>query len=75
MNKGNQIESLLNMDDPITKQNWMSWDKKDCSEVGLCEILLSQLIREHKQENGEWYNTDYDEIKLRYRIYCATVFN
>jgi hypothetical protein len=61
-----QIESLLNMEDPITKQNWMSWDKGDCSEVGLCEILLSQLIREHKQENDVWYDTDYDNIKLRY---------
>jgi hypothetical protein len=67
MNKRrDQIESLLNMEDPITKQNWMGWDKGDCSEVGLCEILLAQLIREHKQENGEWYNTDYDKIKLRY---------
>ncbi len=67
MNKRrDQIESLLNMEDPITKQNWMGWDKKDCSEVGLCEILLAQLIREHKQENGEWYDTDYDKIKLRY---------
>jgi hypothetical protein len=44
----------------------MSWDKGDCSVVGLCEILLSQIIREHKQENGEWYDIDYDEIKLRY---------
>jgi hypothetical protein len=66
MNKRDQIESLLNMEDPITKRNYMSWDKGDCSVVGLCEILLAQLIREHKQENGEWYNTDYDEIKLRY---------
>ena len=66
MNKRDQIESLLNMEDPITKQHWMGWDKGDCSEVGLCEILLAQLIREHKQENGVWYNTDYDEIKLRY---------
>lgn len=62
----NQIESLLNMEDPITKQNYMRWDKGDCSEVGLCEILLAQLIREHKNENAEWYNRDYDEIKLRY---------
>jgi hypothetical protein len=61
-----QIESLLNMEDPITKRNYMSWDKGDCSEVGLCEILLSQLIREHKHETGEWYNRDYDEIKVRY---------
>lgn len=60
------IESLLNMDDPITKQEWMRWDKGDYSEVGLCEILLAQIIREHKQENGVWYDTDYDQIKLRY---------
>jgi hypothetical protein len=66
MNNREQIESLLNMEDPITKLHYMSWDKGDCSEVGLCEILLAQLIRAHKQENGEWYNTDYDEIKLRY---------
>ena len=66
MNNRDQIESLLNMEDPITKLHYMSWDKGDCSEVGLCEILLAQLIRAHKQENGEWYNTDYDEIKLRY---------
>jgi hypothetical protein len=60
------IESMLDMDDPITKSNYMSWDKGDCSEVGLCEILLSQLIRQHKKENGDWYDTDYDQIKLRY---------
>jgi hypothetical protein len=66
MNKRNTIESMLDMDDPITKKNYMSWDKGDCSEVGLCEILLSQLIRQHKQENGYWYDRDYDQIKLRY---------
>jgi L-lactate utilization protein LutB len=66
MNRRDQIESLLNMNDPITKRNYNSWDKGDCSEVGLCEILLSQLIREHRQENAEWSNTDYNEIKLRY---------
>lgn len=62
----NQIESLINMEDPITKKNYMSWDKGDCSEIGLAEILLAQLIREHKMEHGEWYNSDYDVIKLRY---------
>ena len=66
MSKKEQIESLLNMEDPVTKLHYMSWDKGDCSEVGLCEILLAQLIREHKQENGEWYNRDFDQIKLRY---------
>jgi len=66
MDRIEQIESLLDMEDPITKRNWMSWDKGDCSEVGLCEILLAQLIREHKKKNGDYYNNDYDEIKLRY---------
>ena len=62
-----KIEELLDMDDPITKQNYLGWDKGDCSEVGLCEILLDQLIRKHKEENGEYYDTDYDQIKLRYQ--------
>jgi len=62
----NKIESLLNLKDPITKQNLESWDKGDCSDVGICEILLDQIIRNHKSENGSNYNTDYDYIKLRY---------
>ena len=62
-----QIELLLNMSDPITKQHWMRWDKGDCSEIGLCEILLTQLIREHKNKNGQYYNTDYHVIRLRYQ--------
>jgi hypothetical protein len=66
MNKRDMIESMLNMEDPITKQHWMSWDKGDCSEIGLCEILLAQLIREHKEEHGLYYETDYDKITLRY---------
>jgi len=61
-----RIEELLDMDDPITKQNYLGWDKGDCSEVGLCEILLDQLIRKHKEENGTYYDTDYDQIQLRY---------
>jgi hypothetical protein len=66
MNKRDIIESMLNMEDSITKQHWMSWDKGDCSEIGLCEILLAQLIREHKEANGLYYDTDYDKITLRY---------
>ena len=61
-----KIEELLDMSDPITKSNYMRWDKGDCSEVGLCEILLDQLIRKHKEDNGGYYNADYYKIKLRY---------
>ena len=52
MNRKNTIESLLNFKDPETRRLHMSWDKGDCSEIGLCEILLYQLIKEHKEENG-----------------------
>tara|TARA_R110000751_G_scaffold113441_1_gene212579 strand:+ start:498 stop:743 length:246 start_codon:yes stop_codon:yes gene_type:complete len=73
-----KIEELLDMSDPMTKSHYMTWDKGDCSEVGLCEILLDQLIRKHKKDNGEYYDTDYDgkwedhilwvdQIKLRYQ--------
>jgi len=61
-----KIEELLDMEDPTTSLNYMRWDMGDCSEVGICEILLDQIIRKHKKDNGEYYDTDYDEIKLRY---------
>ena len=59
------IEDLINLDDPEIKTIYRRWGKGDCSEVGLIEILLYQVIKEHKQENGEYYDTDYDQIKLR----------
>ena len=60
------LENLLNLEDEEIKQLWMRWDKGDCSEVGLCEILLYQTIKEHKKANGEYYDRDYNEIVLRY---------
>jgi len=61
-----EIEKLIDTSDPEILQDLRAWDKGDRSEVGICEILLKQLIKKHRQENGEWSNTDYDIIKLRY---------
>jgi len=61
-----KIKNLLNLENPEIWQLYLKWDKGDCSEVGLCEILLRQLINKHKDENGINSDTDYDEIKLRY---------
>jgi hypothetical protein len=66
MNRRDVIESLINLNDPAIESLYNRWDKGDCSEVGLCEILLRQIINEHKAENGSFYDTDYDQIKLRY---------
>jgi hypothetical protein len=65
MNKIEEVEKLLNLDDDEILQLYRSWDKGDCSLVRLIEILLYQEIRDHKKANGQYYDTDYDEIKLR----------
>jgi hypothetical protein len=64
----NKIEDLIDLSDPEIKSLYNYWDKSDCSVVGLCEILLCQEIRKHKKENGDYYDTDYDEIILRYKV-------
>ena len=68
MARRDEIENLLDLEDTEIKQLWMSWDKGDCSEIGLVEILLCQLIKEQKSQNGMFYDTDYDNIKLRYEL-------
>ena len=66
MDEKNTIESLLDLNDDEIKQLYNSWDKGDCSLVGLTEIYLYQCIKKHKKENGAYYDTDYDNIHLRY---------
>lgn len=46
------LVSLLNLGDDETKRKYLSWDKGDCSVVGLCRILLEQLITEDKKSKG-----------------------
>ena len=61
------IESLLDLNDAEIRMMHYSWDKGDCSLVGITEIFLYQCIKKHKQEQGEYYDTDYDNIMLRYK--------
>lgn len=65
MNEILVIEKLLDFNDMEIKQLYNSWDKGDCSLVGIAELYLYQCIKKHKQENGEYSDTDYDNIKLR----------
>ena len=61
----NHVEKILHLNDPKIKRLYDSWDKGDCSLIGIVEILLYQSIHEHIKENGEYYNHDIDQIKLR----------
>lgn len=65
MTKREQIEALLDFGDPEILGLYNSWDKGDCSVVGLVEILLFSEIKKHIIENGEYYNGEYDDIILR----------
>ncbi len=70
------IETLLDLDnDELIRQIYYSWDKSDCSLVGLIEILLFQEIQKHKKENGKYYDTDYDNIVLRISHYANKTSN
>jgi len=66
MNEIDSITDMLNLEDEEIKSMYYRWDKGDCSLVGIVEIYLYQCIKEHKKENGEYYDKDYDLIKLRY---------
>jgi hypothetical protein len=63
--KRDKIIELLDLEDEEIKSLYNGWDKGDCSVIGLCEILLHQEMKKHKKENGEWYDRDIYEIKLR----------
>ena len=58
----NTIEKLLNMEDSTTRSNWMSWDKGDCSKVGVVRILLIQTIEEEIKERGDYYDGCYNKL-------------
>ena len=66
MKEKETIESLLDLNDTEIGTFYRSWDKGDCSLIGITEIYLYQCIKKHKEANGEYYDTDYDNINLRY---------
>ena len=59
MEEKQTIENLLDLTDNEIKQLHDSWDKGDCSLVGLVEIYLYQCIKKHKQENGVYYGDGF----------------
>jgi len=60
------VEDLIDLDDPEMDALFHRWDSSDCSTVGICEILLEQVIKLHKEEQGEHYDRDVDDIVTKY---------
>lgn len=63
-----EIESLLDLNNNKIRQLYNSWDKGDCSKIGLTKILLYQNILEYIDNNGVYYDGEYDDLleKLNY---------
>ena len=57
-----EIEKLLDMENLTTRLNLRSWDKCDCSRVGIVRILLIQTIEEEIKDRGEYYDGCYDKL-------------
>jgi hypothetical protein len=45
-----EIEKLLDMDNYNTRLNYQTWDKGDCSRVGIVLVLFKQTIEEEIKE-------------------------
>jgi hypothetical protein len=56
------IENLLDLENPEIKTLYNSWDKGDCSMVGLIRILMIQEIHNHIRVNDIYYDGMYDEM-------------
>jgi hypothetical protein len=58
----NTINTLLNLDEPTIRLHYMTWDKGDCSAIGLVRILLIQLIRREINNRGIYYDGCFDAV-------------
>jgi len=61
MNKDN-IEKLLDMEGEEIRSLYKTWDKGDCSIIGLTRILMIQEILKEIEERGKSYDGQYDEL-------------
>ena len=67
----NEIENLLNLENPLIKTLYNSWDKCDCSEIGLAVILLKQLINTEIEFRNKQYDGCFDELLKSLNNYYA----
>jgi len=58
----NKVFELLDLTDQDIAQKYRGWDKGDCSDSGLVQILLYQTIKQHRKENGEYRNREDDDL-------------
>ena len=67
-----EIEKMIDLDIESIRQLYMTWDKGDCSLIGLIRILLIQEIEKEIKNRGEFYDGQYDDFLnfIRYEYYA-----
>ena len=60
--KRDDVENLLNLENTEIQGLYQSWDKGDCSIIGLARIFLIQEIKKEIKIRGQHYDGQYDEI-------------
>jgi hypothetical protein len=62
------IEHLIDRNDPEIASDYHGWDKGNCNIVGLTALLLKQVILEEIGSRGEFYDGEFDDLlkKLPY---------
>ena len=66
LNLRNMIEDSLDLNDVQIEVLYHKWLGEDMTDVGLCEILLFQLMMKYKEEKGSDYKNEFQNIILRY---------
>ena len=62
MEKRDAIEELLELDNSYIKNLYNSWDKGDCSTIGLARMLLIQEILKEIELRNIHYDGQYDDL-------------
>lgn len=57
----NLEENLYLMDNEIWNL-YNSWDKGDCSNIGMFKIFFIQMIKSEIETRGQYYQGDFDEL-------------
>jgi hypothetical protein len=56
------IEKLLDLENSYIRNLYNTWDKGDCSTIGLARMLLIQEIHKEIEIRGNQYDGQYDDF-------------
>jgi len=62
--KTSELDKFIDINSDKIRSLYGTWDKGDCSIIGLLRILMIQEIEKEINDRGQYYDGQYDEILL-----------